>query len=46
MLEKLGNKLLCKLVFIFHDERIAISRPSDEIRVLSIIQETGSMSAP
>lgn len=46
MLEKFGDKLLRKFVFIFHDERIAIIRPPDEVGVLPIIQETESMSAP
>ena len=40
MLEQLRDKLLCELVFIFHDERVTIIGPPDEVGVLSIIQET------
>lgn len=45
MFEQLRNELLCKFIFILHNERVAIVRPSNEVGVLFIIQEATYKSA-
>lgn len=40
VLKKLQDQDFCELILVQHDKRVAVIRPSDQIGVLGLIQET------
>lgn len=43
VLKKLQDQDFCELILVQHDKRVAVIRPSDQIGVLGLIQETAQL---